>query len=460
MNSTGKIPPQAIDAEKAIIGAILTDTEAIYTATAELDEDAFYLPIHAMIYKACVHLHNSSQPTDIMTVGNELNKRGQFEQIGGNYALVEFSMGVSSTVYLENHCRIVQEKFVLRSALTVFNAITQKGYDKAAEASEILTDASAMLNKLTESLHRRKETSFAQIVDAVVEKAEAVGRGEVEDYIPTPIKALTKSIAGFRGGKVYILAARPGMGKTSFAGQCLYEASKHGAALFVSLEMTETDIARRLFTVVSESLTADVLFSNGIRTHRERNDVNEAARELKKMNIHIQSEFSTLSSLKSLVKIKARAQAVKFVVVDYLQLVSPDKSLGNREQEISTISRELKKLALELDVPILLLSQLSRKCEERGNKRPLPSDLRDSGAIEQDADAIMFLYRESVYSGDVDDDTAEIIVAKNRNGGLGVVNCRFIGERMVYKADELPSVEGQYQQPTLRPELPYNDNPF
>jgi replicative DNA helicase len=295
------------------------------------------------------------------------------------------------------------------------------------------------------------------VIDAVVDQAERVGRGEVVEFVNSPIRTLTNTIAGFRAGKVYILAARPGMGKTSFAGQCLYEASKEGAALFVSLEMTEEDIARRLFTVVNESLYADTMFSKGIRTNAERKEVQQAAADLKKLNIHIQSEFSTLQGLKTLIKSKVRAHGVKFVVVDYLQLVTPDKPLGNREQEISTISRELKKLSLELKIPILVLSQLSRKCEERGNKRPLLSDLRDSGAIEQDADAVMFLYRDSVYSGEIDDDSAEIIVAKNRNGGLGVVNCRFIGERMVYKDDSLPpNVHEVYKQT----QLPTDDNPF
>jgi replicative DNA helicase len=453
----GQLPPQNIELEQVVLGSVLIDTEAIHTAFPIVDENAFYVEAHAEVWKACRALHITSQPIDMMTVINQLEKNGKLERVGGHTAIIDLSMKVSSSAHIEAHCKIIQEKYILRRMISVFSYQTSKSYDDTTNAAELLDEASAVIHELSQSIHQRQEKDFSQVIDAVVDQAERVGRGEVVEFVNSPIRTLTNTIAGFRAGKVYILAARPGMGKTSFAGQCLYEASKEGAALFVSLEMTEEDIARRLFTVVNESLYADTMFSKGIRTNAERKEVQQAAADLKKLNIHIQSEFSTLQGLKTLIKSKVRAHGVKFVVVDYLQLVTPDKPLGNREQEISTISRELKKLSLELKIPILVLSQLSRKCEERGNKRPLLSDLRDSGAIEQDADAVMFLYRDSVYSGEIDDDSAEIIVAKNRNGGLGVVNCRFIGERMVYKDDSLPpNVHEVYKQT----QLPTDDNPF
>jgi replicative DNA helicase len=448
----GKIPPQAIEIESAVLGALFVDSKAIYLTDPILDPEAFYHEKHQLIYKAARHIHNLGSGVDSLTVANELTRMNVIEKVGGAHYLIELSMKVASSAHVEHHAKIIQEKYVMRSLISEFSRAIEQGYDDATDVGQLLDDAGNKVYKLTQAYHRRKERTFADIVQTVVDEAEAIGQGEIKSYLPTPLEPLTTITGGFRPGKVYILAARPGMGKTAFAGQCLAAASVHCPALFVSLEMTEEDIARRLFTVVSDELSSLVMYTTGIKTERDRTNVTNAAEKLKAMNIHLNAEFSTMAGLKTLIKTKVRADGVGFVVVDYLQLITPDSKHGTREQEISSISRELKKLSLELKIPILVLSQLSRKCEERTNRRPILSDLRDSGAIEQDADAVMFLYRDSVYTGNDSDDSAEIIVAKSRNGSLGFVDARFIGRRMVYVSDEI--------KPSARPaeRMPYADD--
>jgi replicative DNA helicase len=459
-----RVPPQNIEAEELVLGAVLIDKDALPLIDPVIDAEAFYKETHRAIFAACKSVSRLGQGVDMVTVANELKRAGKLDFVGGYYYLTELTMKIASSAHIESHAKIVQEKYILRSLIQEFMKAVDQSYSEEAAPDDLLSSASGKVYQLTQAYHRRQDKDFSEIIDQVVANAEAVGRGEIVETIPTPITQLSRTLAGngWGPGKVYILAARPGMGKTAFAGQCLAEAAARGGALFISLEMTEEDIARRLFTVVNEELSGLVMFSTGVKTDADRRNVGTAAESLKKLNIHLHSSFSTVQQIRTLIKTKVHAHGVKFVVVDYLQLVTPDAKHGNREQEISSISREFKKLSLELKIPILLLSQLSRNCEQRPNKRPVLSDLRDSGAIEQDADAVLFLYRDSVYSGDNSDDSAELIIAKNRNGSLGFVPARFIGSRMVYTSPEPKYIEhiGKQYEPKQQ-ELPLNDeDPF
>jgi replicative DNA helicase len=423
-------PPQDIEAEKAIISELINTPKKLYEVPANFTAEMFYKDEHRHVFEAIAELGDK---TDLLTVAAKLKNNGTLDACGGQFGIVTLAESNRLITQIEQHCQIVIEKYVQREIIRVSNEAIKSVQELEQTASDMLNHTSDKIYKLSQRLVGNAQKTFPEVVDQAAQEVIDLGLGKVKPGVFTPFKGLNNMIGGFQNGKVYIVAGRPGMGKTSFAANCaIHAANENIPSLMISLEMPEIEIAKRMFALVNESLNGSIMFNKGPQTEPQIDSVFHARDKLKQMAIYLQSEYSSFQSIRGKIKMHVMAKGVRLVVIDYLQLIPPITKKGTKEQEVSEISREVKKLAMELNIPIILLSQLSRNCESRSNKRPILSDLRDSGAIEQDADAVMFLYRDSVYSGDDSDTSAEIILAKSRNGKIGFIECTFVAHRMLY----------------------------
>jgi replicative DNA helicase len=428
MNNSN-LPPHDIEAEKSFLSELISSPKKLYDLPVKINSEMFYDEKHKHVFKAIVELNLKA---DIITISANLENKGILDVCGGRYYLVELAANNSNTGRVGEYSIIILERFAQRKMIQMANDVISKSFKKES-VFELIQGANSEIFNLSQSLQSNQSKEFTEIVDQAAQEAIDLGLGKIKPGVDAPMQVLNNLLGGFQNGKVYIIAARPGMGKTSFASQCVINASQNDTpSMIVSLEMTEVEITKRLFALISDGVTGSMMFSKGPQNESQVDSIFQARDKLKKLNIFVSTEYTSMGSLSSKAKLHVTAKGVKMIVIDYLQLIPPITKKGTKEQEISELSREIKKLALELNIPILLLSQLSRNCESRQNKRPLLSDLRDSGAIEQDADVVMFLYRDAVYSGDDTDDRAEIIVAKNRNGQVGTVDCKFVGSRMLF----------------------------
>ena len=421
----GKIPPQAIDIEEAVIGAMLIDSKSIIEIVDLLNGDMFYKEAHRLIFKAMKDLYLNSQPIDLLTVSNHLKSKKELEIVGGDYALILLTQKVASTAHIESHALIVMQKYVQRELISNSSLIIEKSYSDEADTLNILDAAYNNLNGISEILVSKKEILFSEIIDKQIEKGIKIYRKEIKPGLPTPIERLTEVSGGWRNSELIILAARPGMGKTAFVLSCALEVAKqNNSVAFFSLEMSKEKLTDRVLSM--EGKIDGAKFNIHGLNDSDVEVLKPIKRDLQSIPLII-DDTATLTIEQFQIKAK-RLKAknnIKLIIIDYLQLMLG--SGKNREQEISKISRGLKIVAKELNIPIIALSQLSRAVEQRGgNKRPLLSDLRESGAIEQDADIVMFIYRPEYYGMTEWDDydrsptenEAEYIVSKNRNGGL------------------------------------------
>ncbi len=436
----GKIPPQAIDLEEVVLGAMMIDKKGVDEVIDILSPDAFYKDAHRYIFEAIYKLFENSEPVDLLTVSAQLKKDSKLELVGGDFYLISLTQRVSSSAHIEFHARIILQKFIQRSLIKISNEIIEDSYDETKDVFDLLDNAEAKLYEVTQGNIKKSTETAQSLVIQAKKKIEDISNKEGLSGIPSGFTKLDRLTSGWQDSDLVIVAARPGMGKTAFT---LSMARNIAVNLnipvaFFSLEMSSVQLITRLIS--SETgLSSEKLRTGRLEKH-EWEMLNVKVKTLEKAPLFIDDTPSlSIFDLRAKARRLSSQYGIKLLVIDYLQLMttgSSQKGTGNREQEISTISRNLKALAKELDIPVIALSQLSRAVETRGgSKRPLLSDLRESGAIEQDADIVSFIYRPEYYKIEEWDDEdrsptegqAEFIVAKHRNGGLDSIRLKFIG---------------------------------
>lgn len=435
----GKLPPQAIDLEEAVLGALMLEKDALSTVIDILKPESFYSDGHKEIYAAIVELFNNSEPVDMRTVANQLRKSGKLEVVGGSYYIAELTSKVSSAANVEFHARIVTEMAIKRELIRVASEIHHEAYEDTTDVFQLLDKTEQSLFEISEANIRKNYDNMRSLMaQAIHELEERKNHKDGLTGIPSGFSALDRVTSGWQKSDLVIIAARPGMGKTAFVVSALRNAAvdfNHAVAIF-SLEMSSVQLVNRLISAEAELESEKI--KKGNLADYEWEQLIHKTNKLSNAPIFI-DDTPALSILELRAKCRRlKAQHdVQLIVIDYLQLMSGDSSKGggNREQEIASISRALKGIAKELEVPVIALSQLSRAVETRGgDKRPQLSDLRESGSIEQDADMVMFLYRPEYYGITEDESglptigTGEVIIAKHRNGSLENVNLKFIGK--------------------------------
>ena len=434
----GKIPPQALDLEEAVLGAMLIDKKGVDEVIDILQPDAFYKTAHQYIFNAIYQLFHDSQPIDLLTVSSALRKDGKLEIVGGEFYLVQLSQRVASSAHIEFHARIILQKFIQRSLIRISNEIIETAYKDSTDVFDLLDEAESKLYDVTQGNIKRSSQSAQNLVIEAKTRIEEISKREGLSGVSTGFQKLDKLTSGWQPSDLIVIAARPGMGKTALTLSMARDiaVTKEIPVAFFSLEMSSVQLITRLISAET-GLSSEKLRTGKLADH-EWQQLNVKVTDLEKAPLFIDDTPSlSIFDLRAKARRLASQNGIKLIIVDYLQLMTAGSSskVGNREQEISTISRNLKALAKELDVPVIALSQLSRAVETRGGtKRPMLSDLRESGAIEQDADIVSFIYRPEYYNIDEWDDDehtpsegqAELIVAKHRNGGLDNIRLKFI----------------------------------
>ena len=436
--SDGRIPPQAIDLEEAVLGAMLIDEKGVNEIIELLSPEVFYKRSHQLIYESIERLFRESEPIDLLTVSADLKKNKNFEPAGGDFYLISLSQKVSSSAHIEFHSRIIIQKYIQRKLITISNEIIQKSYNESTDVMDLLDEAESKLYDVAQGNIKTSTESAQNLVIRAKARIEEIAKQEGLSGVSTGFEKLDKLTSGWQPSDLVIIAARPGMGKTALALSMARNISVQQKipVAFFSLEMSSVQLITRLIS--SETgLTSDKLRTGKLADH-EWQQLNIKVSDLESSPLFIDDSPSlTIFELRAKARRLASSHGIKLIIIDYLQLMNIGSSnkAGNREQEISTISRNLKALAKELDIPVIALSQLSRAVETRGGtKRPILSDLRESGAIEQDADIVSFLYRPEYYGITEWDDEmktpsegqGEFIVAKHRNGALDSIKLKFI----------------------------------
>lgn len=427
----GKIPPHDIEAEQAVIGSMLIDKDAIMSAVEVLKPEDFYREDNKIIYEAILNLYNRAEPVDIITLKTELQSMKQLESVGGLEYIAQLPDKVPTTANVEQYIKIIEEKSALRALIKTANDLISLGYDQTQDVEDILDSAERRIFEVIQDRNQKGYASIKDIlVDTFTELEQLYNQKQHITGVPTGFADLDYITAGLHKSDLVIVAARPAMGKSAFALNLATNAAVRAntpVAIF-SLEMSKEQMTNRI--LCSEAMVD----SNKVRTGKIEDDdwqkLAEASGNLSQAQIYIDDTPGI-----SIMEIRAKARKLKLeknigmVVIDYIQLIQGNsRKGGSREQEISEISRSLKILAKEINVPIIALSQLSRSVEQRPDHRPMLSDLRESGAIEQDADIVMFLYRDDYYNPETDKkNIAEIILAKHRAGSTGTVELLWLG---------------------------------
>jgi replicative DNA helicase len=433
----GKLPPQVVELEEAVLGALMLEKEAINDTIDILSKDAFYKESHQKIFEAIKDLFQDSEPVDILTVTERLKKKGDLDAVGGPYFISQLTGKIASSANVEYHARIITQKFIQRELIRISSETINKAYDETKDVFELLDFAESSLYKVTEGNIKKSFDSMDKLLVKAIKQIEELAKQQDGIRgVPSGFSNLDRVTSGFQKSDLVILAARPGMGKTAF----VLSLARNSAVDFnkpvavFSLEMSSVQLFNRLIASETE-ISAEKLKRGNLAEH-EWHQLHTKINKLSNAPIFIDDTPGL-----SIFELRAKARRLKqkhdiqMIIIDYLQLMTAGgDAKGNREQEISTISRSIKNIAKELDVPIIALSQLSRSVETRGGtKRPQLSDLRESGAIEQDADMVMFIYRPEYYKiHEKEDGTpyadgeSELIIAKHRNGALEDVPVRFI----------------------------------
>ena len=428
----GKIPPHDIEAEQAVIGSMLTDKDAVMEAVEVLRPESFYREDNKLIFTAIVNLYNKSEPIDLVTVKDELFSMGSFEKVGGFEYLVTLPDKVPTTANVQKYIKIVEEKWTLRKLIKTANEIIDLGYNPTEDVEDIMAGAEKKIFDIIQNNNQKTYTPINEVlVESFTKLEELYNRKSKITGVPTGFTDFDNITAGLQGSDLILIAARPAMGKTAFALNIAAHAAireKIPVALF-SLEMSKDQLVNRILCMEA------MVDSNKVRTGKlEEDDWNKLAGvvgPISDSGIYIDDTPGI-----SIMEIRTKCRKLKMekdiglIVIDYIQLIqgSGNRKNGSREQEIAEISRTLKILAKELNVPVVALSQLSRAVEQRPDHRPMLSDLRESGSIEQDADIVIFLYRDDYYNPDSEDkDIAEVIIAKHRGGSTGTVKLLWMG---------------------------------
>ncbi|MES2545969.1 MAG: replicative DNA helicase [Bacteroidota bacterium] len=466
----GKLPPQALDLEEAVLGAMMIDKKGVDEAIDILQPDAFYKDAHKHIFEAIFQLFTDSQPIDLLTVSAQLKKSAKLELAGGDFYLIQLTQKIASSAHIEFHSRIIIQKFIQRSLIRISSEIIEESYDETTDVFDLLDKAESKLYEVTQGNIKRSSETAQTLVLQAKKRIEEIAGKEGLSGVATGFEKLDKITSGWQPSDLIIIAARPGMGKTAFVLSMARNIAidfGHPVALF-SLEMSSVQLITRLIS--SETgLSGEKLRTGKLEPH-EWEQLSTKVKNLESAPLFIDDTPSlSIFDLRAKSRRLVAQHGIKIIIVDYLQLMtaggSNGKGGGNREQEISTISRNLKALAKELGVPVIALSQLSRQVESRpGHKRPLLSDLRESGAIEQDADIVSFIYRPEYYKMEEWDDDeqsptqgqAEFIIAKHRNGSLENVKLKFVGH--LGKFDNLEEYGSGFDD--FQSKMNSDDNPF
>ncbi len=435
----GKLPPQAVELEEAVLGALMLEKNALNAVIDILKPESFYKESHQKIFAAIVNLFQKTEPVDILTVTNELKKAGELDIVGGPYFITQLTNRIASAANVEYHARIVSQKHIQRELIRISADTIKDAYEDSTDVFDLLDKAESNLFAIAESNIRKNYDSMSTLIGQAIKQIE-IARNQKDGIsgVQSGFTELDRVTSGWQKSDLIILAARPGMGKTAFVLSLARNTAvdfQKPVAVF-SLEMSSIQLVNRLIAGETE-LSAEKLKKGNLQDH-EWQQLNTQITKLAEAPIFI-DDTPALSIFELRAKCRRlKAQHdVQLIIIDYLQLMTAGgEGKGNREQEISNISRSLKSIAKELDVPIIALSQLSRAVETRGgDKRPQLSDLRESGAIEQDADMVMFIYRPEYYGITEDKDNgssltgvAELIIAKHRNGALKDVRLRFISQ--------------------------------
>jgi replicative DNA helicase len=426
-----RVPPQNLEAESSVLGGILLENDAVNLVLEVLRAEDFYRESHRKIFRAMIELADRTEPVDVITLSECLKNRGELEAVGGSAYLASLNDFVPTAANIAYYARIVREKSILRHLINAATEVATKGYDATSNVEELLDSAEKAIFDITE---QRIKGSFVKVGDMMKDSIKMVEklfeRKTMITGVPTGFKDLDAKTAGLQPADLIIVAARPGMGKTAFSLNIASHAAfaGYGVAVF-SLEMAKEQLALRL--LCSEARVDNSRVRTGYLSDRDFPKLATAAGKLHDALIYI-DDTAAISVLELRAKARRlardRDKKLGLIIVDYLQLMRGTGAAQNREQEISEISRSLKALAKELNVPVMAISQLNRRVEDRNDKTPQLSDLRESGAIEQDADVIAFIYREAAYNPKSDDNTATITIAKQRNGPTGDLSLTFLRE--------------------------------
>ncbi|MEE9567907.1 MAG: replicative DNA helicase [Candidatus Binatia bacterium] len=427
-----KVPPQNLEAESSVLGGILLENEAINRVLEVLTPEDFYRESHRKIFRAMIEICDRSEPVDLITLSDFLKAKGDLEVVGGSAYLASLASTIPTSANIHFYARIVREKAIRRYLISAATEIATRGYEDQENVDEFLDEAEKVIFDISE---KRVRGSFVMVGEMIRDSIKMVEklyeRKEMVTGVPSGFKDLDRLTAGFQPSELIVVAGRPSMGKTALCLNIATHAafSGHGVAVF-SLEMAKEQLVLRM--LCSEARIDHSKIRSGYLADREFPALVMAAGRLAEIPIYI-DDTPAISVLELRAKarrlVRDRDKKIGLIIVDYLQLMRGSAHSPNREQEISEISRSMKALAKELNIPVIAISQLNRRVEDRGDKRPMMADLRESGAIEQDADVIAFVYREVVYNENVDDpNVAEIIVGKQRNGPTGTVRLAFFRE--------------------------------
>ncbi|MCK5782562.1 MAG: replicative DNA helicase [Flavobacteriales bacterium] len=460
----GKIQPQAVDLEEAVLGAMMIDKKGLDEVVDILTPDVFYKPAHKLIFEAVMVLFEETKPIDILTVSNQLRTVGKLDEAGGDYYLVQLSQKVSSSAHIDYHARIIIQKNIQRELIRVSGEIIRDSYDETIDVLDLIDGAENKLFEITNGNFNKGAETSQSLVRQALDKIQEMGTKDGLSGVPSGFKKVDLVTNGWHPSDLVIIAARPGMGKTAFVlSMAKNIAIKHNLPVAVfSLEMSNVQLITRLIS--SETgISSDKLKKGNLEPH-EWQQLNTKVKTLENAPLFIDDTPAL-----SIFDLRAKARRLKsqfdiqILIIDYLQLMTAGGNGGNREQEISTISRNLKAIAKELEIPVIALSQLSRAVETRGgNKRPLLSDLRESGAIEQDADIVSFIYRPEYYDiaewedGTPTDGQGELIIAKHRNGSLDDIRLKFIGSQITFTDLEEGGGIGEFESRMNQDIVPEN----
>ncbi len=426
----GRIPPNDMEAEQAVLGSMLVDKDAVLTVLEILKPEDFYRNEHAEIYGAILDLYEAGKPIDLLTLKEQLRIRGKYDIINGFEYLASLTNPMYSISNVENYANIVWEKSILRKLIKASNKISKESYEALDEATAITERAEKEIFNIVQ----RKSSSYALIKDVLVDTfnnlEELATREDGVIGIPSGFIDLDNRTLGFMPGQLVIVAARPAMGKSAFALNILANASIRAkkSVVYFSLEMSKEELTSRI--LASEAMVDSTKIRSGKLEDEDWISLTNASGTLSEAKIILDdtSGFTPIELRAKCRKLKMEYD-IGLIVIDYLQLMDASKVSTSRQADISEISRSLKVLAREIGVPIIALSQLSRAPEQRLDHRPMLSDLRESGSIEQDADIVMFLYRDDYYNPETEKkNVAEVIVAKNRGGSTGTTELLWLNQ--------------------------------
>ncbi|QUH25171.1 replicative DNA helicase [Serpentinicella alkaliphila] len=429
-NMLYKVPPHSVEAEQSVLGSMLLDKEAILTVLEVLDPEDFYKEAHMEIYESIITIFNKNEPVDIVTLTDELKKRGTLDAIGGIPYLTSLASSVPITANVKYYAEIVEEKSTLRRLIKASEEIIQLGYNSELEIAEVIETAQKNIYDISQNRQQEGFTEIKELLSNTFDRIEELYENKKGiTGLTTGFIDLDRKLGGLHGSDLVLVAARPAMGKSAFALNLAHNAAlKANASVAVfSLEMSKEQLVLRI--LAAESMIDLNKLQNGHLNEEEWTKLARSIAMLSKSNIYFDDSAGiSVTEMRSKCRRLKMEKGLDLILIDYLQLMQGERRSENRQQEISSISRNLKIMAKELDCPVIALSQLSRAPDARADHRPILSDLRESGAIEQDADLVMFLYRDEYYNQESEKkNIAEVLISKHRHGETGTVELVWLG---------------------------------